>query len=168
MIRDATREDMADVCDLYNALIPTTTVAWTETPEHLDERLAWFETQQLRGWPVVVAVESGSVVGFAAYGSFRGDGKWPGYRFTVEHTIHVAQSHWGTGIGRALVDELISHAYDSDVHVMVGAIDADNEASLRFHKRLGFVEVARMPQVGRKFDRWRDLIFVQRIIADRS
>ena len=49
---------------------------------------------------------------------------------------------------------------------MVGGIDADNATSLRFHERLGFVEVARMPQVGRKFDRWLDLVLVQLILND--
>jgi L-amino acid N-acyltransferase len=165
-IRTATRDDMADVCDLYNALIPTTTVAWTETVQTLDQRLEWFDRQQQRSWPVVVAEDGGAVVGFAAFGSFRGDGNWPGYRFTVEHTIHVAQSHWGTGIGRALMDELVARAGTSGMHVMVGAIDADNVPSLRFHERLGFTEVARMPQIGRKFDRWLDLVLVQRILDD--
>jgi L-amino acid N-acyltransferase len=167
MIRSATRADMAAVCDLYNALIPTTTVAWTETAQTHVERLSWFDAQVARSWPVVVAeADDGSVVGFASYGSFRGDGKWPGYRFTVEHTIHVTQSHWGAGVGRALLRALIGEARRAGMHVMVGAIDADNEASLRFHERLGFTEVARMPQVGRKFDRWLDLVLVQLILSD--
>lgn len=167
MIRPATRADMEAVWDLYNALIPTTTVAWTEATQTLDERLTWFDAQHQRSWPVVVAeTGDGCVVGFASYGSFRGDGKWPGYRFTVEHTIHVAKSHWGTGVGRALLCTLIEHARSTGMHVMVGAIDADNEASLRFHERLGFTEVARMPQIGRKFDRWLELILVQLILDD--
>lgn len=166
IIRDATGADMAAVCDLYNALIPTTTVAWTETTQTLDERIAWFADQQRRGNAVLVAEAEGRVVGFASYGSFRGDGKWPGYRFTVEHTIHVAESHWKAGVGRALLEALIERARTMGLHVMVGAIDADNDASLRFHARIGFVEVARMPQVGRKFDRWLDLVLMQLILSD--
>jgi L-amino acid N-acyltransferase len=166
MIRDANATDMVAVCDLYNALIPTTTVAWTETPQSLEERLSWFAEQQKRLYPVLVAEEAGGVVGFASYGSFRGDGRRPGYRFTVEHTIHVAETHWGAGVGRALLEALIERARNTGHHVLVGGIDADNAASLRFHERLGFAEVARMPQVGRKFDRWLDLVLVQLILND--
>ena len=52
------------------------------------------------------------------------------------------------------------------MHVVVGAVDGANDASLRFHERLGFVEVARMPEVGRKFDRWLDLVLVQLVLDD--
>lgn len=164
IIRDATHADMGPVCDLYNVLIPTTTIAWTETLQTLDERLAWFALQEQRSNPVLVADADGAVVGFASFGSFRGDGRWPGYRFTVEHTIHVAESYWHAGVGRALLEALIERARVAGFHVMVGGIDADNAPSLRFHERMGFVEVARMPQVGRKFDRWLDLVLVQLIL----
>jgi L-amino acid N-acyltransferase len=143
MIRNADATDMVAVCDLYNALIPTTTVAWTETPQSLEERLTWFAERQKRGNSVLVAEDDGMVVGFASFGSFRGDGRWSGYRFTVEHTIHVAETHWRGGVGRALLETLIERARNTGHHVMVGGIDADNAASLRFHERLGFVEVAR-------------------------
>jgi phosphinothricin acetyltransferase len=166
IVRDATAADMAVVRDLYNALIPTTTGAWTETLQTLDERRAWFTSQQQRGHPVLVADDGNAVVGFTSYVSFRGDGQWPGYRFTVELTIHVAESHWRIGVGRTLLEALIDRATTSGMHVMVGGIDGDNTESIRFHARLGFTEVARMPQIGRKFDRWLDLVLVQRILNE--
>ena len=86
-IRDAVDDDLPALRDL-NALIPTTTVAWTESLQTLRERHAWSRRQQRFGNPVLVGELRGEVVGFAAYGSFRGSGKWPGYRHTVEHTIH--------------------------------------------------------------------------------
>ena len=156
---------MAAVCDLYNAGVGTTTVAWTDTPESPSDRLAWFGQQRQAGFPVLVADSGGEVVGFTSYGSFRGAGRWPGYRHTVEHTIHVDRRHWGAGIGRRLLVELIDRAAAAEMHVMIGAVDADNEASLRFHARLGFREVARMPEVGFLFGRWLDLVLVQRIIG---
>lgn len=159
---------MAAVMAIYNALIDSTTVAWTEQHQTLDERLAWFAEQRAGGNAVLVAVDETDdherVVGFAAYGSFRGAGRWPGYRYTVEHTIHLERSCWGAGVGRELLEALIERAHHAGIHVMVGAIDADNRGSIEFHERLGFVEVARMPQVGRKFDRWLDLVLVQRIL----
>jgi len=172
LIRDATGADMAAVTTIYNALIDTTTVAWTEQHQTLEERLAWFAEQQADGNTVLVAVDDERrdapghepVVGFAAYGSFRGAGRWPGYRYTVEHTIHLDRSCWGAGLGRQLLEALIGRARDAGMHVMVGAIDGDNTGSIDFHERLGFVEVARMPEVGRKFDRWLELVLMQRIL----
>ena len=164
MIRDAAMADMPAVRSLYNALIGTTTVAWTEEPETLRQRQAWFRAQVRGGHPVLVAELDGVVVGFASYGSFRGEGRWPGYRATVEHTIHVDEGHWGRGIGRALLESLIEVARSHDVHVMVAAVDGDNAESIAFHERLGFVVVARMPEVGRKFDRWLDLVLLQRVL----
>jgi phosphinothricin acetyltransferase len=164
IIRDAVETDMSVLRDLYNSLIDTTTIAWTEERQSLAERETWFRRQQEAQHPVLVADDDGEVVGFAAYDSFRGSGKWPGYRHTVEHTIHVARSHWGAGVGRDLLEALIDRARADGIHVMVGAIDGDNDDSIRFHERLGFVEVARMPEVGRKFDRWLDLVLMQRIL----
>lgn len=164
IVRNASTADLPDLRDLYNALIPSTTVAWTETRETLRQRQTWFRAQQRNGHPVLVAVVEGVVVGFCSYGSFRGAGRWPGYRHTVEHTIHVARSSWGAGVGRALIAELVKRAGAAGIHVMVAAIDSDNTASIQFHERLGFSKVAVLPEVGRKFDRWLDLVLMQRII----
>lgn len=163
-VRDALDGDMPVVRDLYNALIPTTTIAWTETRETVRARMAWFRAQQRAGNPVLVAEQAGTVVGFASYASFRGEGRWPGYRHTVEHTIHIDQDHWGRGLGRVLLEALMERARAADIHVMVAAVDAENAESVRFHERLGFSVVGRMPEVGRKFDRWLDLVLMQRIL----
>jgi phosphinothricin acetyltransferase len=163
-IRDALDTDMPALRDLYNALIPTSTVAWTEVLQTLRERRAWFGEQQRCGFPVLVGEADGQVVAFAAYSSFRGSGKWPGYRYTVEHTIHVREDLWGRGIGRALLEELIERARIAEMHVMVAAIDGANTDSIAFHERLGFSIVARMPEVGRKFDEWLDLVLMQRLV----
>jgi L-amino acid N-acyltransferase len=168
IVRDATASDLHAIRSLYNALIPTTTIGWTETEQPAEEREAWFARQVQQGCPVLVAEQDGEVVGYAAYGDFRGAGKWPGYRYTVEHTIHVREDQWGRGVGRRLLTELIERALDRGIHVMVAAIDGDNDASIEFHRRLGFVEVARMPEVGHKFGRWLDLVLMQRVLDPGS
>jgi L-amino acid N-acyltransferase len=168
IIRDATAADVPALTDIYNAWIPTRTITWTEEPSTQDERAAWLERQAADGLPVLVADDAGEVLGFTAYEYFRGEGKWPGYRLTMEQSIHVREDAWGRGVGRALVEVLLDRARAAGVHVMVAAIDADNVASLRFHERLGFVEVARMPQTGVKFGRWLTLVLMQRILDDRA
>ena len=163
-VRDATEADLPAIRALYNALVPTTTVAWTEELETAEARAVWFAEQQRLGFPVLVAEDEGTVVGYGAYGWFRMDGRWPGYDRTVEHSVHVAESHWGTGVGRALVEALVDRARVAGLHVIVAAVDGDNAGSIAFHERLGFTQVARMPEVGHKFGRWLDLVLLQRVV----
>lgn len=164
IIRDAVRTDMAAVTEVANALLRTTTVTWSTDPERIADREGWFDRQQAHGFPVLVADTGDAVVGFASYGSFRGEGRWPGYRYTVEHSVHVDRAHWHTGVGRLLLEALVERARVAGMHVMIGAVDGDNERSIRFHERLGFRVVGRLPETGWKFDRWLDLVLVQRIL----
>ena len=159
-IREADGRDVPAITAIQNALLTTTTYEWTETPYSEPERQAWLERQQAAGHPVLVAVD-GEVVGWAAYGDFRDSGKWPGYLPTVEHTVHVRGDQWGRGVGRRLVEALVERARVAGKRVMVGGIDSTNLDSIRFHERLGFVEVARMPGIGEKFGRRLDLVLVQ-------
>ena len=165
-IRDATADDLAAISAIYNATIPTTTAAWTEHPESLADRQAWFAHQQAAGNATLVAEDEGTVVGFTAYGDFRDTTKWPGYCHVVELTVHVTEAHWGAGVGRALIAELVDRARAAGKTQIVAGIDGDNEASIRFHRRLGFREVARMPQIGIKFGRLLDLVLMQRSTAE--
>lgn len=164
-IRDATEADVAAIRHLYNALIPTTTIAWRDEPASEQEMHAWFAGQRDADHPVLVGEIDGEVVGYTAWTSFRGGGRFPGYRATVELTIHVDGGHHGRGVGRQLLAALIDVARERGIHVMVAGIDADNAASIALHEAMGFTEVARMPEVGRKFDRWLDLVLMQRILS---
>lgn len=163
-IRDATQDDAAAITEIYNAQLMTTTHEWTDTPHTVEEVTEWLNGRQSRGWPAVVAVAGSEVVGWATYGDFRDSVRWPGYRFTVEHSIHVREEHWGRGVGRRLLAALEDHARRAGKHVMVAGIDSANVGSIRFHERLGFTEVARMPEVGQKFERRLDLVLMQRIL----
>jgi L-amino acid N-acyltransferase YncA len=164
-IRDADTTDAAAICALYNATVPTTTVAWTEEHESVTTRQEWLHNQRAAGNPVLVAETEARVIGFASYGEFRNATKWPGYRFTAEHTIHIDATHQGTGIGGTLLEALVERATAAGLHVMIGAIDGGNDGSIRFHQRHGFVEVARLHEVGFKFGRWLDLVLMQRTLS---
>jgi phosphinothricin acetyltransferase len=161
-IRRATADDVVAITEIANALLGSTTYEWRDEPHTVAERSAWLADHDAAGEPVLVAEADGRVVGWTAYGDFRDSGRWPGYRFTVEHTIHVAESHWGAGVGRTLLTALMDVARANGKRVMVGGIDGTNEDSIRFHARLGFVETARMPGVGEKHGRRLDLVLMQR------
>ena len=163
-IRDAVAEDVPAILAIYNEVIATSTAVYRDTPATLDDRLEWFNARRAQSYPLLVAVDDSGLLGFASYGDFRA---WPGYRFSVEHTVHIRADQRGRGIGSELMRVLIQRALEQGKHVMIGGVDAENEASLRFHARLGFVPAARLHQVGFKFNRWLDLVFVERILDAR-
>jgi phosphinothricin acetyltransferase len=166
-VRAAAPPDLPALTDISNALLATTTHEWTEALHTVEERSEWLEAQRERGFPVFVAVDGGEVVGWAAYGDFRDTRRWPGYRCTVEHSIHVREDCWGRGVGRALMHALADHARSAGKRVMVAGIDASNVRSIAFHERLGFFEVARMPEIGEKFGLRLDLVLMQRFVDGR-
>ena len=163
LIRPASDLDADAIAGLSNALLATTTVEWRDEPHTAASRLAWMDRHDL----VLVALDADKLVGFAAYGEFRDRAGWPGYRFVVENTVHVRESHWGTAVGRRLMEALITEATTAGVHAMVAAVDSDNEGSIRFHERLGFAVVGRLSQVGAKHGRWLDLVLLERLLDDR-
>lgn len=163
--RPATLTDTTAIRDLFNALIPTTTIAWRDHLATPDEMRNWLIARQDAGDPVLVAETDGVVAAYACWARFRGGDMFPGYRHTVEHTIHVDGRYHGQGIGRSLLDALMDEAARRGVHVMVAGVDSDNVASIDYHRSMGFAEVGRMPEVGRKFDRWLDLVLMQRIMT---
>lgn len=160
-VRDADEHDLPAITRLFRA-IEHTTWEYTEVPHTLEERTAWFSEQACARWPVLVAEADGEVIGVATYAEFRDSRRWPGYRITVEHTIHVDGEHHRHGVGRALMTELTCRAIASGVLVMVAGIDATNLGSIAFHERLGFRETARMPGVAEKYGRRLELVLMQR------
>ena len=164
-VRDARVDDLPEILNIFNEAIANSTAVWFDSLDDLQGRRRWFEARQERGFPILVAVEEGSVLGYSTFAEFR---PWHGYRHTVEHSIYVRADRRRTGIGRILLCALIERATASRAHAMVGAIEALNHASLTLHAGLGFTEVARMPEVGCKFGRWLDLVFVQRLLDSRT
>ena len=157
VIRSASHEDLPAIVEIYNESGVATTASYDVEPATLEERTAWFERLRNQGHPVLVLEEDGRVVGFASYGPFRDKAA---YLHTVEHSVYVAEGSRSNGAGRMLLGALLDHAQGCGVHVMIGVLDADNAASRAFHKSLGFVESAVLPEVGRKFGRWLDVVFV--------
>ena len=160
-IRDAREEDLAEVLAIYNQVIATTTAVFRDDPATLGDRREWWQARAAQGYPVLVAVDDGAVVGFASFGDFR---PWPGYRYTVEHSVHIRGDRRGSGVGQALMQPLIARARGLGKHVMMAGVDADNAGSIRFHERLGFERVGHLREVGFKFGRRLDLVFLQRLL----
>lgn len=158
-IRPARAEDASAVAAIINAVVRDTLVTFT-TDERGETSVA--EDIGCRPGRYFVAETGGQVVGFATYGPFRNG---PGYAQTVEHSILLKPSAQGQGVGRALMTRLEAAAKADKVHVLVAGISSANLGAVSFHKALGFTEVGRMPEVGRKRGQWLDLILMQKILA---
>jgi L-amino acid N-acyltransferase len=160
-LADATEADLPGIVAIYNDLIATSTAVYSDQPVTLAERRRWWQARIAQGYPVLVARDAHGVAGFSTFGDFRA---WPGYRFTVEHTVHVRADGRSRGIGTELVRALFPRAAQLDKHMMLAGVDAENAASIRFHERLGFTQAARLREIGYKFNRWLDLVFLQRAL----
>ncbi len=165
-IRDAVTDDAAGIKEIYNDAVANTTAIWNDIEVDTADRAAWLEDRQNSGYPVLVAVDTrGQVLGYASFGDWR---SWDGYRHTVEHSVYVRSDSRGFGIGKTLMDALIERARRLGKHVMIGAIEANNEASIRLHQKFGFVEVGRLREVGTKFGKWLDLLFFELQLDERA
>jgi L-amino acid N-acyltransferase YncA len=154
----ASRQELNQILAIYNEVIRNSTAVYSEVEFTAERGEVWFDGKTRLGLPFIVARDSSGVVGFGSFGEFRA---WPCYRHTVEHSVHVRADRRGSGIGRALVVELIRLGKDMGKHVMIAGVDAENTASIGLHQSLGFVVVGRFHEVGFKFGRWLDLVFLQ-------
>lgn len=161
-IRDAALNDVAAITAIYNHAVLHTTAIWNYSVVDAQNRVDWLQQRQAQGYPVLVAVNAADeVLGYASFGDWR---PFDGYQHTVEHSVYVKVGQQGAGIGKALMQALIQRAKALDKHVMVAAVDADNLHSIKLHQALGFQQVGLMPQVGRKFERWLDLVWLQLVL----
>jgi phosphinothricin acetyltransferase len=157
-IREARSGDAHAMLEIHNEVVLTTTAVWNETPRSATEQLEWLNAKRLQSFPVLVAEETGTVIGYCSYGPFRA---WYGYRFTVENSIYVHREFRRRGIARELLNALVAQARKQKLHVMIAGIEAENHASLHLHESVGFKKAAHLHEVGYKFDRWLDLVLMQ-------
>ena len=160
-IRDATEADLPAILAIHNDAVLHGTAIWSVHPVDLANRRAVLADRAARGFPFLIADQGGAVAGYASFGDFR---PHDGYFKTVEHSIYVHPDHQRQGVASRLLPALVEDARRLGKHVMVGGVDATNEASIRLHERFGFVETGRMPQVGFKFGRYLDLLWLQKIL----
>lgn len=157
-IRVAKSEDLPAILQIVNHIILTTTTHYRYEPETAFERQEWFRKKQAAGMPVIVAEKAGEAIGFGTYGLFRDR---MGYRFSVEHSVYVHRDHQKVGVGRKILSELIRLAKIQGMHTMIAGVDTQNQGSIEFHRKMGFVQVGHFREIGYKFDQWLDVVFLQ-------
>jgi L-amino acid N-acyltransferase YncA len=111
--------------------------------------------------PVIIAERGGELVGYAYASTYR---PRPAYRFTCEDSIYIHPDATGAGLGRRLLTELIEQSRTYGFRQMIGVITAESAASIVLHEKLGFAHVGRHEKLGLKFDRWLDIVHMQRAL----
>lgn len=161
LIQPAAQADLPAILQIYNHAVVNTTAIWNDHLSDLEGRQTWLQQRVDSGFPVLAAHLDSVCVGYATYGHFRPN---DGYKHSRELSVYVDVAHRGHGIASQLMQALEAHACADDVHVLVGGIEAGNEASIALHKKHGFKQTAHLEQVGRKFDRWLDLVLMQKVL----
>lgn len=155
MIRPAAETDAAEIAEIWNLAIRETTITFNAV-EKSDAEVAEIIQQDCLVWE-----DDGKILGFARYFPFRSGA---GYRFTVEHTVMLHREGQGKGGGKRLMQALFALAKSVGKHSMIAGCSAENAAAIAFHAKLGFQEVATLPEVGFKFGRWIDLVLMQKTL----
>lgn len=159
MIRPADRTDAAAIAGIWNHYIRTTTVTFLPDEKTVEEVEKTIESDVCFVWQA----KGEPVAGFARYFQFRGG---RGYAPTCEHTVLLAEGARGRGAGRALIEAVAAHAKAAGKHTLWAGVSGENTEGINFHAACGFETVARLPEVGFKFDRWIDLVLMVRRLDD--
>jgi len=159
-IRPAVESDAEAINHIYNHYVRTATATFDTEEMSPEGRVRWLG-QHVGQHPAIVAVVDGTVVG---WGSLSGWGTRHAYRHTVEISTYIAAEATGGGIGPALCEDLHARARALGHRAIISQIVHENEASLKMVDRLGYERVGTLRQVGRKFDRWLDVVLMEYVI----
>jgi len=163
-IRDATLADMPAVQALYAHYVLKELATFELVPPTHEEMCARRQAILDSHLPYLVAHIDDVIVGYAYAVSYR---PRPAYRYTVEDSVYLSPNHTGKGIGAALLNELICRCEQGPWRQMVAVITQGGTAgSAELHRKLGFQEVGRMPNVGYKFNRWVGTLIMQRALGE--
>jgi len=158
VLRPATPADADDIASILNHYIANTTSTFITEPVTADDRCAWIANRKPEH-TLWVAELGGHAIGWAALAEHKPRG---GYRHTIENSIYLHPAYVGRGLGSRLLLQALDDAQRGGFHVIVAGACAEQTASVRLHEKFGYEFVGRFRDVGRKFDRWLDVIYLQK------
>jgi L-amino acid N-acyltransferase YncA len=163
ILRSSHPDDISAITSIYRHHVLHGTGTFETSPPELEE-MARRRTEVLeRGLPYLVAESEGRVVGYAYCNWFK---PRAAYRFSAEDSVYVEAGREGTGIGRALLAELLRQAEAAGVRRVIAVIgDSGNQGSIRLHQSAGFQPAGTLVSCGWKFDRWLDVVMMQRALG---
>ena len=158
--RPATKADAPAMVAILNDYIARSTAIFIMEPQTLDDRLQWF-AERSECYPAIACDVDGTLVGWGALSVYNPRGA---YRHTAEISVYVHADFHRRGIGRLIVTELIASARAAGHHTLIANCCAESAASIALHEALGFVRVGQFREIGRKFDRWLDVVSLQLLL----
>ena len=161
LLRPATFDDAEAIRAIYNLEVTSSTVTFDLVPRSIDDQLAWQQSRS-GAHAVLVAELDGEVAGFGSLSKWRDR---PAYSTTVEDSIYIHREHQGQGVGRAVLSKLVETATAHGFHACMARIVGGHDASIALHRRCGFEIVGVEKEVGRKFNRWLDVVVMERMLS---
>jgi L-amino acid N-acyltransferase len=159
-VRLAIESDLRAINDIYNHYVTRSTCTYQTEPETMEDRQKWFAAHGPKH-PVTVTERDGEVIAWASLSPFH---RRAAYRNSVENSIYVRHDLHKQGLGSALLADLIARARAVNHHTILALIDASQQGSIALHHRFNFTKVAHLKEVGHKFDRWLDVVYMQLIL----
>ena len=163
IILSSANEDMAAITNIYAHHVLHATATFEEEPPSVQEMAARRAKVLANGFPYLVAkdAETHQVLGYAYANFFHARSA---YRFTIENSVYVDANYHGRGVGKALLAALLKQCQMTGAKQMLALISGDNPASIRLHEALGFVLIGTQKSVGYKFNRWLDVVMMQKAL----
>jgi phosphinothricin acetyltransferase len=161
MLRDATAADLPAINDIYNYYVERSTCTYQLEPETMADRERWFAAHSPDRYPVVVVEVDGRVVAWGSLSKFHARA---GYDPSVEASVYIAHDFHRRGLGRMVLSHLVERAQAAGFHTVIGGASADQIASIALQERLGFEKVGHLKEVGQKFGRRLDVVYLQKML----
>jgi phosphinothricin acetyltransferase len=156
-LRPATNADLGAINAIYNHSVLYSTATYQTEPSTDTERASWFSAHGARH-PVIVAEIDGTVVGWGSLSPYHARAA---FARTVENSVYIHKDFHRRGVGKAILVDLLKRAKELGHHRVIAAISGDQEPSLALHESLGFTERGRLTEVGFKFGRWLDVVYLE-------
>jgi len=160
IIRPGSLADLPRITEIHNYYVENTHITFDVRPCTPEERLPWFhahsDSRRLR---ILVAEDDGKILGYTATGAFRSK---EAYETTVEVSVACQPGSTAKGIGTQLYQALFPLLEQEDVHRVVAGIAQPNAASNALHERFGFKPIGAFTQVGRKFGKYWDVLWMEK------
>ena len=161
IIRAAITKDAQAIADIWNPVIRNSVATFTNVEKPTSDLQSLILERNRLNYGFYVAEVSGIILGFATYGPFRNG---PGYAHTMEHSIFMTPDAKRKGIGKGLMERLEIHAKNAGLHSLIAGLSGENTGGIAFHANLGYAQVADIKQAGFKFDRWHNLVLMQKLL----
>ncbi|MCC3860965.1 GNAT family N-acetyltransferase [Pseudemcibacter aquimaris] len=160
VVRPSTDDDIGAVQRIYEYEVLNGTATFDKVPPTVEDLVIKRQAIIDQGFPHFVAEINDLVVGYSYVSLYR---QRSAYSQTVENAIYIDPDYRGQGVASALMKELLDKCQELNLKQVIAVIgDSENHGSIKLHSNLGFRKVGTMEKVGFKFDRWIDVVLMQK------